>query len=159
MTLLLQDILPEAALPWRYHRAPFSAPCPRAWVSSREALCEPCFVSFFPWIPTDKAVSFPPFPWSPGQSEWRKDLSEPTPGTHEYLMFLAFISLEEQNLFIFDALEGCLVAECCFINALPPRFSSRLPSLSSFLFSSSASFFYKGCFRKGHCPFQIPSLL
>lgn len=55
-------------------------------------------------------------------------------------MFLVFISLEEQNLFIFDALEGCLVAECCFINALPPHFSSRLPSLSSFLFLSSIPF-------------------
>lgn len=73
----------------------------------------------------------------------RKGLSEPTPGTHEYFMFLAFLPLEEQNLFIFDALGACLVAECCFINALPPCFSSRLPSPSSFLFSGNVSFFQR----------------
>lgn len=105
---------------------------------------------------TDKAISYLPFPWSSGQSEWRKDFSEPTPGSHEYLMFLAFIFLEEQNLFIFDGLEGCLVAECCFINALPPRLSSRLPSLSSFLFLSSISFFKKDALEKVTVPFISP---
>lgn len=71
-------------------------------------------------------------------------------------MFLAFIFLEEQNLFIFDALEGCLVAECCFINALPPRFFSRLPSLCSFLFLSSISFFTKDASEKVTVPFISP---
>lgn len=92
---------------------------------------------------TANAVLFLPFPWSPREGEWGREKA--FQGPHLALMNIScfWLPLEEQNLFIFDALGACLVAECCFISALPPCFSSRLPSPSSFLFSGNISFFQR----------------
>lgn len=160
LPLLLQDILPGVALPGRSHRAPFPTACPRAWVSSREALSEHLSVRILPWMLTADAVSFLPFPWSPREGEWGREKAFQSP--HLALMniscFWLFFPLKSKTFSYLMPWEPVwllnVASSVLSLPAFPPDCPAPLP-----FSSQGTSPFFKGCFRKGHCPFHIPSLL